>query len=192
MSIYSKEKTKQHLSIVRRMLALDRNATLDKLQENLKANGLELSIPYIWKLRKKAEGYWRNKYDYTTKQIMLAQADEWFDYLIQQLRKIVQDEQVTYNYTVQSEQEGGNKRNINKIRTFSQINRIQAIREIRETIKLMLQLRMDFGIVDRKLGEIDANLNGISLREIAKELYAKNPNREIITIDPETGVGDNA
>ncbi len=173
MSLYSKERTKQHLSVVRRIVTFDKDITLVKLQETLEGQGIKASIPYVMKLKNKALSYWRHKYDYHTKSQALAQADEWFEYLINQLRKIIHDEGVTYNYAVETEQSGGDKKKINQIKTFSQMNRISAIKEIRETIRLMLQLQMDFGFIDRKLGEIDVSVNGANLREIARQLYVK-------------------
>ncbi len=172
MSKISKETVKNHVSVVRRILSIvDRDITLHKLQETLEQQGIKASIPYVMKLRNKAQSYWRHKYDYHTKSQALAQADEWFEYLIGQLRKIVNDENINYNYAITAEKEGG-KGKINQIKTFSQMNRISAIKEIRETIKLMLQLQMDFGFIDRKLGELQV-VDGANLREIARQLYVK-------------------
>lgn len=176
--------------MVRRILTFDRDITLVKLQETLAGQGIPASIPYVMKLRQKAQAFWRHKYDHHTKSQALAQADEWFEYLISQLRKIIADENITYNYAVSTEQEGGEKRKINQIKTFSQMNRISAIREIRETIKLMLQLQMDFGFVDRKLGELDHNINGVSLREIARQIYVKQQTQNAIDVT-EDDSGDN-
>lgn len=168
MSTYSKDTMEQHRAIIKRMMVLNPNQPVLQMVESLKAQGLPLHRVYVTKLVKKIQGEWMRKYDRETKMVAIAKVEELFDYLIQHLRKIVQDEEITYTYTMS---EGGDKTKKNKIRTFSQINRIQAIKEIRETVKTMIQIKMDAGILERKLGELEVEFKISNLRGMVKDLY---------------------
>lgn len=168
MSTYSKDQLEKHKAVIRRMMVLNPNMPVLQIVENLKQQQMPLSREYVTKVVRKVQGEWLHKYDKETKVIAVAKVEEMFDYLIQHLRKIIQDEEIVYTYTMS---EDGDKTKKNKIRTFSQMNRIMAIKEIRETVKTMMNIKMDAGILERKLGELEVEFNTSNLRGLAKSIY---------------------
>lgn len=168
MARYNKDIMEKHKAIIKRMVVLNPSQPILQMVESLKAQNLPFSRDYVTKLVRKVHGEWMHKYDRETKVMAVAKAEEMFEYLIQHLRKIIQDEEVIYNYTLG---DGKDKMKVNKIRTFSQMNRIQAIKEIREIIKTIMDMKMDAGILERKLGEIEVEFKIANLKSSVKDLY---------------------
>ena len=170
--ILSEEQREQHKQMVRRAIALNPNLTLVKLKNALeKQEGLEISIPYISDIVKKVREEWTEQYDHETKALTAARFDELCVFLVDNLRDIITEEKKIYKSTTSIEQA-----------IVSQANRIKAIKEIRDTAKMMIDLKMDLGILERHLGKLDTDVNIPRVRNLVAELIKYREHGNTITI----------
>lgn len=181
MANYTEEQREQHKTMVKRAVALEPTITLAKLQKGLQEKeGLEISINYIRDIVGSVRTDWVEQYDHDTKDLLAARFDEVCMYLIENFRQIVKEEKKLYD----------NKDSSVKAVIISQKNRIMALKEIRETVKAMMEMKMDLGVIERHLGRFDADVDISKMRNVVADLIAlrKNPNGNIIQIDPGTVV----
>lgn len=71
MSQFSKDTIDGHRAIVRRMMVLNPNQTIQQIMDQFKAQNLPCSRTYITKIVRKVENEWAHKYDRETKALSL-------------------------------------------------------------------------------------------------------------------------
>lgn len=162
MANYSEEQREQHKGMVKRAIALDPNLSLIKLQKALEEReGTTFSIDYIRDMIKVVRQEWVDQYDHETKDLVSAKFDELGMFIIENLRNILKEEKIIYNKTASIDQA-----------VVSQANRIKALKEIRDTARMMIDMKMDLGILERHIGRIDGEADVIRVRNIASDLIA--------------------
>lgn len=178
MANYSEEQREIHRGMVKRAIALDPTVSFRKLQGYLaEKEKLEISLEYIQDIVKDVRKLWIEQYDHETKDLLAARFEEVCMYLIDNFRQIIKEEKLLYN----------NKDGSVKASIISQKNRIIALKEIRETVKAMMEMKMDLGIIDRHLGRIGIDADITKVRNVVADLIAYEKQQHGIAIAPDVG-----
>lgn len=153
--IFSPEQKEEYKQIIRRVLTLSPSISLREIQKRLKEaqSPVELSLPYIMEVTREIRTERIREIEQETKEEIFAQVKDLVEFINGQLRAIAQEEKLVYMKT-----KDGVPVEKAETRIFAQNNRIKALNSmIDNTIKLV-NLKMDLGIIDRKLGTMDVEI----------------------------------
>lgn len=170
-------------AVVRRLLTLNPSISLLALEKRLS----ELPEPVLIERHRLSGVVKEIRADRTreveeeTKIDMYAKMADITEFCIQQLRAIAQEEKLVYTAT----DENGKPKHGAESRIFAQNNRIKALVEIMKAHERLFNLKMDLGIIERKLGTAD-------VRVIELLAYIKNERDNGNASARELGVGAEA
>ena len=144
MATYTDETKLQHKAFVRRQLALNPHLSVYSIIAGIKEQeGLELSFPYVKRLAEDLKEEYTHYYNKETKESVTGQFEEICSFVVGRLRGILAEEKAVYD-------KEGNL----KYKVISQKNRIMALNSIVSAYEKLNKLKMDLGLLDRKLGEL--------------------------------------
>lgn len=158
MPSYSEERQKEQMALIKEILIIKQTATVSEVQKILEEKrGLHLDKKYIGKLFKKIRGERATRYENANAKEALANFEDLMGYLKNELIKI-------------------------KNNTDSDMVKTIALKNISQIYKDLLNLQLDFGIFERKLGTLKADVDIIGiLKEI--ENAKQNITRDSKTTD---------
>jgi hypothetical protein len=146
MSLYSQDEKEKHMQMVGQVLLLDPYASLTQIQKRVeKADEIRLSTDYLQDLRKELLSKQSARIREQTKELVAIEVENMAMWCITQLRRVHQEEIVVFG-----EKDGKQYER----KYVSQANRIKALSEIFKIFDRMVQLKMDLGILERKLGTL--------------------------------------
>lgn len=143
MPKYSKEKQKEHIALVRKIITAKPESSGLQVQRTLDDNGYRFEKSYVYKLLKKIVNERRLRYDSETKSEIIAKFEDFVKGLEPQLRTLSQAGE----------------------RDFDKIN---AIKLLVENYKHLINLQMDLGVLERNLGTIKSEGYHFDVVKIAK------------------------
>lgn len=157
---YSEEQHEEQKAIIRRIMAMNPTITLRVLRNRLmKADQpLELSLPYLMELTREVRTERVKAIEDETKEDIYAEMKDVVEYVNRSLREIALEEKIV----------SSNKNNSVESRVYGQNNRIKAMNSIVDNSIKLLNLKMDLGIVERKVGTMDINI--ISMMSALKRI----------------------
>lgn len=199
MPIVKHEQREEYKANIRRVLALNPTISVSDLQRRLKAANppIELDWEFLSKLVKEIREDRIKEVNEQTKEDLYAQIADVVEWVNNQLRAIAQEEKLVYTKTKSS----GLPAEKAEVRIFAQNNRIKALNSIVKNLVDLVQLKMDLGIIDRKLGTADFRVvdmmsglekirNGDYSTPI-ENIFARIPGSELVGESAESG-GDQA
>jgi len=124
-----KEKTKEHLALVRKAISRNPNASILQIRDLLANIGYKLDKNYIHKLMKKIRSERAVRYDRAAKNEAIAKFDDFLQDMSDELNKIVSNPE-------------------------NQKSKIMAIRTLVGNYKTLLDLQFDMGVFERNLGKM--------------------------------------
>jgi len=143
MSKYSKEQSKEHLGIIKRLLIKKPNLTIEKtiglVNEII---GITFDKDYVAKLLKKIRGERVNRYNNATKANAVALYEDFIEDLNADLRNLYSNEKISIS------------------------EKVNIIRTLAQNYKEIVNMQMDLGILERELGTMRSEV--INVAEIAK------------------------
>ena len=129
MSLYSEEQKQEHLAITRRVVIRNPNVNGYEAQRILEKAGYKLNKEYVYKILAKIRDERTKRYDRHTKEIIIAEFDDFINDLEPKLREI--------------------------IAAGEDNNKIQAIRTLVKHKEILLDKMMDMGLLERQIGSIE-------------------------------------
>lgn len=163
-------------AVVRRILTYNPTITVLALKERLEKSepsvtiGLNQLYDIVGEIRKdRIEAIEKE-----TKEDIYAQIVDLVNDINNQLRSIAQEERLVYMEKLPSKDgKEGDPALPPKVRIFAQQNRIKALNSIVENTIKLLNFRMDLGLIERKLGEVDLRITDLvaGLRKIRNGDY---------------------
>jgi len=178
MSIYSKEEREEHKAIVRRVLTMNPTLTIRGMTQRLaKAETpLVLDKDYVHDLIREVRTDRVEAVNEETKEDIYAQMKDTVEFVNQQLRAIAQEEKLVYMKT-----KDGVPVESPETRIFAQNNRIKAMNSVVDNLIKLWNLKMDLGIIERKVGTVDHNIIDVmsALKKIRNGNY-KTPLTDLI------------
>lgn len=150
MSLYSQEQHEEHKAIVRRIMAMRPTITLRQIRSSLMEakTPITLGLPYIMQIVRDIRTERVRAVEEETKEDIYAMMRDAVEYVNQQLRAIAQEEKLVYMNDKMSPES----------RTIGQSNRIKAMNSIIDNLMKLVNLKMDLGIIERKVGTLDHNI----------------------------------
>lgn len=195
MSIVAPEKKEEYKAIIRRVISMNPTVSIYELQRRLKSaqTPLELSYNYLTALVREIRVDRVREVDEQTKEDLFAQIQDVVIWVNDQLRAIAQEEKLVYTKT-----KDGVPTEKADTRIFAQQNRIKALNSVVVNLEKLINLKMDMGLIDRKLGTADFRVidmlsaldnirNGDYTTPIA-DLFAKQQN--LVGASAESGGGE--
>lgn len=164
MSLYSFQETVLHKRIISNLLLFNKKVTIEEIMERLKEskNPLILSYSYVRRLVNEIHEDRKNQLEHETKESVVAELSDMVDFVNNQLRAIANEEKIVYM----------DSKNQAEVRIFAQNNRIKALNSIVINMEKLTGLKMDLGLLERKLGEgsFDVTLRNafVTLKEMIK------------------------
>lgn len=156
MSRYSKEKKKEHLAIVKRILVRKPDATLMQIMDIFKKNNQKICINYANKLANNIQHERAVRYGHYTRSIVMANYEDFIKELEPLLRNISENSK-------------------------DEKARVMAIRQLVDNKRAILNALMDLGLLDRVLGKVEV----YDVAEIAKLVKNANEQRNNRQINSE-------
>ncbi len=146
------EQRTEYKANIRRVIALNPTISVTELQRRLKtaAPPIELDYDYLRGLVKEIRADRIREVEEQTKEDLFAQISDVVEWVNNQLRAIAQEEKLVYTKT-----KDGLPAEKAEVRIFAQQNRIKALNSIVKNLESLINLKMDLGIIDRKLGTAD-------------------------------------
>lgn len=160
MAIYSQEDKEFHLEAVERLLIFRPDQSAPKLREQLSKLPVpyDLGLGYIQQLKREIQERRIKNVQQQTKELVVAEMESLGQWCVDRLRQVISEEfEVARN-------DGSSF----KQKYFSQTNRIKAVAEIFKIFDRMTQLKMDLGILERKLGTVDVENEAANLLSLVK------------------------
>lgn len=181
-SIYSAEEREEHKAVIRRVLTMNPTLSLVQIKNRLaKAESpLELSINYIMNLCREVRTDRIEAIHDETKEDIYGMMKDVVEYVNQNLRAIAQEEKLVYM----------NKDMSPEARTIGQSNRIKAMNSIIDNLMKLVNLKMDLGIIERKVGTVDHNI--IDVMSAIKKIRNGNYKTPITDLIPVPAIPQNA
>lgn len=182
MAIYAPEEREEHKAVIRRVLTMNPTMSLRQIQNRLKKaeTPLDLSINYVMDLTREIRTDRIEAVNDETKEDIYAMMKDTVEFVNQQLRAIAQEEKLVYTRT-----KDGVPTETAEVRIFAQNNRIKAMNSIIDNLMKLFNLKMDLGIIERKVGTVDHNIIDVmsALKKIRHGNY-KSPLTELVTLPP--------
>lgn len=153
MSIVPIEKKEEYKAVIRRVLTMNPSISTRELQRRLsEANEpITLSRDYLTELVGEVRIDRIREVEEETKEDIYAKMADVVEYVNQQLRAIAQEEKLVYS----SHKKDGVPSEKPETRIFAQNNRIKAMNSIIDNLIKLYNLKMDLGIIERKVGTMD-------------------------------------
>lgn len=148
MSRYTKEKKKEHLALVKRILVNKPDASGIQVREMLNSVGVKIDLTYVYRLINTVIKERTYRYNYATKSKVIAEYEDFIRDLEPILRKIGEGSE-------------------------SDMASVVAIKALVENRKILLDKMMDFGLLERHLGKLEV----YDVAEIAKVVEQINEQR---------------
>lgn len=147
---YSEETREEHKAIVRSIITRNPVISLRSLKKRLNEseNPIDLSLPYLMQIVRSIRVDRVEAINEETKEDIYAEMKDVVDYVNRELRMIAQQEKIVST----------NAKNGAEARIFGQNNRIKAMNSIVDNLIKLVNLKMDLGIVERKVGTMDINI----------------------------------
>ena len=152
MAIYSQEEKQEHKEIVRRVITMNPTISIRAMVARLKKaeTPLDISVNYAMELIREVRQDRVKSVEDETKEDIYAMFKDTVDFVNQQLRAIAQEEKLVYTKT-----KDGVPVEKAEVRIYAQNNRIKAMNSIIDNLKKLFDLKMDLGIIERKVGTMD-------------------------------------
>lgn len=146
----SDETREEHKAIVRNVITRNPVISLRTLQKRLRESEtpIELSLNYLAEVVRSIKLDRAEAINEETKEDIYAEMKDVVDYVNRELRIIAQEEKIVST----------NKKNSAEVRIYGQNNRIKAMNSIVDNLIKLVNLKMDLGIVERKVGTMDINI----------------------------------
>jgi hypothetical protein len=149
MSKYGNDKKKEHLAMIRRAMVVNPQASGQQITDLLKKRGHNFGKNYVYAMIKRVRGERATRYDRKTKAIVVAEFHDFIEQLEPRLREIalsIDDERAA----------------------------VQAIKTLVENKKLLIDMAMDLGLIERQLGTVNVNnFDMAALSKIAEDASRK-------------------
>lgn len=165
-SIYSIEEREEHKAIIRRVITFNPTASLRSIQMRLRTaeKPLSLSIDYIQDLGREVRRDRIEALNEETKEDIYAEIKDLIEWVNSQLRAIAQEEKLVYSRVDKNDKPTETP----ETRIFAQNNRIKALNSVVDNMMKLVNLKMDLGIIERKVGTMDINV--ISVMSALKKI----------------------
>lgn len=152
---YTDEQRLEYKAVIRHILIFNPMATCRMIKTRLAKSEkpLDLSLEYILGLMKDIRADRRIEIEEETKEELYSHIRDTVDFVNQQLRAIAQEEKLVYSKT-----KDGLPTESPEVRIYAQNNRIKAINSIIDNIIKLANLKMDLGIIERKIGTVDHDI----------------------------------
>ncbi len=154
--IYSPEEREEHKALIRRIITFNPTASLRSIQTRLmKAETpYSFSLDYIMDLGREVRKDRIEQINEETKEDIYAEIKDVVEWVNQQLRAIAQEEKLVYTRLDKKglPAEGA------ETRIFAQSNRIKSLNSVVDNLIKLVNLKMDLGIIERKVGTLDLNV----------------------------------
>lgn len=145
-------------SAIFRMIALRPSISGTQLHKALAESNYVLSYDRTLDLMKEVRNERALKITQDTKEEVFAQYDELCEYIMGQLREIISQEKITFN----------DRKGI-KQQIYAQANRIEALKAIMMLAEKRMNIRMDLGLLERKLGTVEGRIAILDIMEQVRE-----------------------
>lgn len=150
MPVIPIEEKEEHKAVIRRILTMNPSLSVRELVQRL-ANAstpMKLDRVYVTGLVREIRQDRIDQINDQTKEDIYAQMTDLVEYVNNQLRAIAQEEKI----------EVADTKNKMETRIFAQNNRIKALNSIIDNTLKLANLKMDLGIIERKLGRADVQI----------------------------------
>jgi hypothetical protein len=146
------EQRDEYKARIRTVLALNPTISILELQRRLKTASppMELDYQFIKTLTGEIRADRIKEVDEQTKEDLYAQISDVVEFVNNQLRAIAQEEKLVYTKT-----KDGLPAEKAETRIFAQQNRIKALNSVVKNLIALVNLKMDLGIIERKVGTLD-------------------------------------
>jgi hypothetical protein len=152
MSIVTAEKKEEYKAIIRRVKLFNPSMSVLELQRRLAEaeTPIKISYDYLTTLTKEMRQDRIDRLNQETKEDLYNQIAETVEFVNQQLRAIAQEEKLVYSRT-----KDGVPVEKAEVRIYAQQNRIKALNSVIDNLKTVIELKMDLGLIERRLGTAD-------------------------------------
>lgn len=147
MPAYSKEKQQEQIAKIRQILVLKPCATIMTVKQILTDRGEPLDERYIAKLKAKIEKERANRYNARTKEMVLSQFEDLVDVMSDILKKIA----------------------ISKTDS-TQLDKTNAISQLVKQNKLVIDMMMDMGLLERYIGKMTHDIDTSEILKIIENV----------------------
>lgn len=147
---YSIEQREEQKLMIRSLLAKNPMLSMRRVMNAL-ANAekpIVLSLPYVMELVREVRTDRVQAIQEETREDIYSEMKDVVDYVNRELRNIATEEKIVST----------NTKNSAEARIFGQGNRIKAMNSIVDNLIKLVNLKMDLGIVERKVGTMDINI----------------------------------
>lgn len=153
MSIVPLEKKEEYKAVIRRVIAMNPTISVLELQRRLGESSppLALSRDYLTSLVKEIRLERIKEVEDQTKEDLFAQVQDVVIFVNNQLRAIANEEKLVYTKL----NDKGLPSEKAEVRIFAQQNRIKALNSVIVNLEKLVNLKMDLGIIERKVGTMD-------------------------------------
>ncbi len=180
MSLYTEDQREEHKAVVRRIITLNPTLSLRAIKGRLATaeKPIDLSVPYIMSMAREIRQDRIEAINEETKEDIYGQMRDTVEFVNQNLRAIAQEEKLVYSKT-----KDGIPVEKAETRIFAQNNRIKAMNSIIDNLMKLWNLKMDLGIIERKVGTVDHNIIDVmsALKKVRNGNY-KTPISELIPV----------
>ena len=152
MPAYSKEKQQEQIARIRQIMVLMPNASNETIGRKLKENNYSLDRKYISKLVKKIVSERTARYNVRTKEMALSKFEDLIDVMSDVLKKIFLSE------------------------TASNMDKTVAIGQLVKQNKLIIDMMMDMGLLERYLGKLTHEVSTADILKIIEDAKHNNKN----------------
>ncbi len=153
MPIIVAEEKEEYKRIVRRIMTMNPTITIYELVRRLKEaeKPIDLSRQYVTQLVREVRLERIKEIEDESKEDIYAKMMDAVAFVNNQLRAIAQEEKLVYSEVGPN----GEPLASPKMRIFAQNNRIKALNSVVDNLLKLANLKMDLGIVERKVGTMD-------------------------------------
>ena len=158
------EQKEEYKAVINSALIFHPYISTFRLHEQLERQDppLHLDLDYLYKLVAEVKLEKTQRYLQATKDEVVSQFEDLVEYVNTQLRRIANEEKIVEKTSGESA----------KSRVFSQRNRIEALKSIVANYEKLNNMKMDLGVLERKLGSIKADFRVLDVLQAVKE-YVK-------------------
>lgn len=144
-------------SVIRRVLIFNPSISIRRLKKRLEEAGENRIIrteEYLARMVEEIRLDRIREIESETKEETYAKFSDLVEWVNQQLRAIAQEEKLVY----EMKSKDGSPGQKPEVRIFAQTNRIKAINSIVVNVEKLLNMKMDLGLSERKLGTLNARV----------------------------------
>jgi len=145
MPAYSKEKQQEQIARIRQIMVLIPKASIETIGRKLEEQKYKLDRKYIWKLRKKIEAERTSRYNARTKEMVLSNFEDLVDVMNEVLKKISLDSGA------------------------SNMDKTVAIGQLVKQNKLIIDMMMDMGLLERYIGRLTHEVSTADILKIIED-----------------------